>query len=620
MLPKMKDKVFLTPELAPTFTSKEDELQKVLGMITRILDGHGFENDSGAHGHRRYGNTMFVWIGAAVEIPYKVWKMLGTLGHKIYFFRPELSEKTVDYLKQIAKSNNFESNFKEIEDALLEYLKVFDAAPDTEQITREKSGIVKVRWNECTKKVVQQKQDKAIEYIAEVSKLLAHLRGTVYVSETKSTRRKYNDGTSTQYQQQPNVQQPSQLQLLYSDLSYQIDGPDYDTDLPIVEDPSRAVILLRNLAIAHAVSQGRDTIGLEDVSMVIKVALSTTMYNRIRIFDLLLKNNGELITSDITRGLRISEPTARRTMREFHALKIVDISAVTQYSSAELKITLRHEYDWFKTEEFKSLSNGQVHYDSTVTANIQDDNHDDRSSRDSGSKDPRDTNSGACDTKDCHTLEVNSPPDADEKNNSRQSNNEQQQQGKVKSNLESNKVQSNKDNTIDIRLTNRDDDDDGTSLEESTQHDIIKIDPSDITEKNNACVWGSNHFQRVTLSRRHTPGESDNRSVPADLEAITLQETLSIIKAANGSQLVVNTCIASVHNNNEQIRIYLGDNLTSRDNRKVRDLCLKIIRHHNIEVIKHKPQLIVRWAENSSTTQDKPVGGDDRSIDGGDLP
>jgi hypothetical protein len=85
MLPKMKDKVFLTPELAPIFTSKEDELQKVLGMITRILDGHGFENDSGAHGHRRYGNTMFVWIGAAVEIPYKVWKLLGTLDIKYIF-------------------------------------------------------------------------------------------------------------------------------------------------------------------------------------------------------------------------------------------------------------------------------------------------------------------------------------------------------------------------------------------------------------------------------------------------------------------------------------------------------------------------------------------------------
>ena len=76
--------------------------------------------------------------------------------------------------------------------------------------------------------------------------------------------------------------------------------------LPIIEDPSRAVTLLRNLAIGHAVSQGRDFIGLEDVPIAIKVALSTAMYSRIKIFDLLLKNNGELTTSDITKGLRIS--------------------------------------------------------------------------------------------------------------------------------------------------------------------------------------------------------------------------------------------------------------------------------------------------------------------------
>jgi len=95
MIPKMKDKVVLTPELAPIFTSKEDDLQKVMGITTRLLDGHGLENDSGAHGHRRYGDTMFTWLGAAVEIPPRVWKILGTLGHKIYFLRPNLRKKTI---------------------------------------------------------------------------------------------------------------------------------------------------------------------------------------------------------------------------------------------------------------------------------------------------------------------------------------------------------------------------------------------------------------------------------------------------------------------------------------------------------------------------------------------
>ena len=41
MLPRIKNKFFLTPELAPTFAAKDDDLLQVLGIMTRILDGHG---------------------------------------------------------------------------------------------------------------------------------------------------------------------------------------------------------------------------------------------------------------------------------------------------------------------------------------------------------------------------------------------------------------------------------------------------------------------------------------------------------------------------------------------------------------------------------------------------
>ena len=65
MLPKVKDRHFLTPELAPIFTIEEKDLGLILGAITRIADGHGYGSDSGAHGHREYGDTMFVWTGAS---------------------------------------------------------------------------------------------------------------------------------------------------------------------------------------------------------------------------------------------------------------------------------------------------------------------------------------------------------------------------------------------------------------------------------------------------------------------------------------------------------------------------------------------------------------------------
>jgi hypothetical protein len=351
---------------------------------------------------------MFVWIGAAVEIPFRVWKVLGSLGHKIYFLRPQLSEKTTEQLKQIAKTNDFGAKFKEIEDALLDYLKYFDARPENPPYLQvDKNGNIKIRWN----RELEGEQDEATGYIAEVAKLLAHLRGSVYISEAKSTKtsRRYNSNSSNNNQEQEQQHQEDSSNLV------QIEGQDYDTGLPIIEDPSRAVILLRNLAIGHAISQGRNSISLQDISIVIKVALSTAMVSRVKIFDLLLKNGGELKTSDITKGLRVSEPTARRTMREFYALGIADLSAISGYGNAELKITLRSEYEWFKGKEFDKLREGFIPANNNNDGVNNDNNVIDSSNGKANDDDNNKTAaSAACDS---HTLKVDSPPETEENNN-----------------------------------------------------------------------------------------------------------------------------------------------------------------------------------------------------------
>lgn len=64
MLPKLRNKFFLTPELSPIFSSREDELLQMLGILTRVLDGHGYESDTGAQGHRGFsGKFMYTWHG-----------------------------------------------------------------------------------------------------------------------------------------------------------------------------------------------------------------------------------------------------------------------------------------------------------------------------------------------------------------------------------------------------------------------------------------------------------------------------------------------------------------------------------------------------------------------------
>jgi hypothetical protein len=88
MLPKIKDKFFLAPELAPIFSLEDKDLLQLLGILTRVLDGHGFESDSGTQGHRAYkGEYMFTMLGASVDIPYKVYKHVSALGPKLYFLR-----------------------------------------------------------------------------------------------------------------------------------------------------------------------------------------------------------------------------------------------------------------------------------------------------------------------------------------------------------------------------------------------------------------------------------------------------------------------------------------------------------------------------------------------------
>ena len=143
MLPKIKNRLFLTPELAPIFTVKDEDLSKMLGIITRIADGQGFKSNSGAHGQRGYDeNTMFVWIGAVVDIPYKVYKMLGNLGFKLYFFRLPFEEKTeMDLL--LGMSEDFPSKINNIKSTLYEYLYLFETGPHLIY----DSELNKVKWN-----------------------------------------------------------------------------------------------------------------------------------------------------------------------------------------------------------------------------------------------------------------------------------------------------------------------------------------------------------------------------------------------------------------------------------------------------------------------------------------
>src|SRR5215212_4112504 len=131
MLPQIQNRILLTPELSALFTGKDDDVREQFGMITRLLDGEGLETNSGVHGKRGYyGKYMFTWLGAAVDIPYSVYKFLSTIGFKIYFLRlPKTKLTTNDLVEQLLAEKPFNEKMKEIEKLLINYLIWFEICP-----------------------------------------------------------------------------------------------------------------------------------------------------------------------------------------------------------------------------------------------------------------------------------------------------------------------------------------------------------------------------------------------------------------------------------------------------------------------------------------------------------
>src|SRR5262249_26590755 len=86
LLPKLKHRVLLTPELGPIFTGKTDDLLVRFSTITRVLDGEGLTTDSGTHGQIDLsGECVFAWLGATTLFTKNLWAIMGQLGSRLFF-------------------------------------------------------------------------------------------------------------------------------------------------------------------------------------------------------------------------------------------------------------------------------------------------------------------------------------------------------------------------------------------------------------------------------------------------------------------------------------------------------------------------------------------------------
>jgi polyhydroxyalkanoate synthesis regulator phasin/predicted transcriptional regulator len=313
MIPKMKNRLFLTPELSPMFSKDEKDLAHQLGIITKVADGKGYSSDSGAHGHRGYDeDTMFTWVGAAVDIPYKVFKILHTMGPRLYFWRMDFSNKPDGkLLEKLQVSQQFNHVFKEIQDVLYDYLKWFEIGPNLVRI--KDNSLNKIRWISG-----YNENEEDMMYIVRLGRLLSHLRCVAQTWGVQDTQ-----GTS---------------------YAYSVTHP---------EDPTRANTILYNIARGHASLYGRNYITHDDLSIVIHTVFSTAQIERVSIFNLLIANNGMLSTDEILEFLNVARKTALRTMTEFKAIGLVTIEEADTgiRGRPTMLMVLKPEFKWILSDD-----------------------------------------------------------------------------------------------------------------------------------------------------------------------------------------------------------------------------------------------------------------------------
>ena len=285
------------------------------------------------YGRRGYGDIMFVWLGAVVDIPHHAYKVMSSLGPRLYFFRLPFVEVTAqDLFLYLTDKENFNSKYKAIEEALFDYLKWFEIGPTLLPRTPKSPHLRKIEWN-------SEKNDvDAMQCISNLALLLGYLRreGRAYTPDKFVVIDSADDEKERKYS--------------------------YFTGE--IEDIKRAGQVLTNLARGHALITGHDHITIEDVKIVVKTVLSTSRIERVKAFIALLDaGKGWISREDLADSLNISPSTAYRLMIELMAIGLVDVELTNEIiytknnhpANVRIMFLKKDKFEWFLSKEFKQL-------------------------------------------------------------------------------------------------------------------------------------------------------------------------------------------------------------------------------------------------------------------------
>ena len=295
LLPKLKGKVLVSKDLSPIFSKREEDLQQQIGILTRVLDGRGYQSDSGVHGKRGYqGDYRFAFLAATTQPDGKVWKVMSRLGPRLLWLVIEPPHQTVEEQVKIMQDDTGYLNKIEV-------------------CRQAVSGYLMNLWNRMGKfgGVVWNRQgdnENLLKDIIGLASVGSYLRA--------QTVRDKADQESGAYTYSP----------------------------AIVEGPDRYRSLLYNLARGHAIAEGRSSLESDDILLAANVTLSSAPEERRRLLWALLISQEPITIEQAAEAINCSLPTARAIAREMGSLHLVD----GQKETDGIKLCLPQGLNWLK--------------------------------------------------------------------------------------------------------------------------------------------------------------------------------------------------------------------------------------------------------------------------------
>lgn len=304
LLPKIRYKLFLVRDLATIFSKREEDLNELLGILTRVLDGEGLSTDTGMHGRREYlGEYLFMMVAASTPIRPRIIKLMGNLGARLFFLNMNSKDKSETQLAEQLQKNSFKIREKLCQNATRDFIySLWRKYPE---------GLV---WDNASEDIV------ILKKIAKCARLLTRLR------------------TVVQYLGDEEVGEAKK-------------GP----KKALREKEDRINQLLFNLCRGHALASGRTKLESQDIKVAIEVALDSGPINRSNILKRLIENGGELTTKEIEDLMAWSTPTARTQMQE---LILVGLCISGKHTDGKTEtIKLAKKFRWFLSLEAQEIRN-----------------------------------------------------------------------------------------------------------------------------------------------------------------------------------------------------------------------------------------------------------------------